>query len=118
MLKKNFEPLFNELETNDELLNYRRLASTFLRRIESNTTLSYVEYTSLIHLNNVNFKNILNSNLSILPYTDGFYDLFNKSFNNCNSNQYLTINFAFEYSYTADTKEVYDIFSTIFINSD
>ena len=75
-----FTPALSLVESEPSLAEYRTMTVTFLRRIESNSTLNYLENLCLLKLSDQDFEKRLDNNLSILPFPNGYIDLKDKQF--------------------------------------
>lgn len=117
-LTEFFGPLLSEVSVNPELATFRPMMTNFIRRLESNATLSYVEHTTLLRLTDDTFTSMLNSDLSILPFMNGYVRLSNKTFAGYDQSQYLSYTFPFRYSFTEDVEEVELIMQKMFLNEE
>ncbi|EQB61937.1 primase [Vairimorpha apis BRL 01] len=117
-LNEFFEPMLTEVSVKPNLATFRPFMSKFLRRLESNATLSYVELTTLLRLTDDRFTSMLNSDITILPFENGYVRLADKTFANYDESQYISFTFPFRFTYTEDVEEVEQIMCKMFLNEE
>lgn len=68
----------------------------------------------LLRLSDSDFENKLDSDLQILPFTNGYFDLMDKTFKAYTEYQIISMTFPFEYRHYDSCEEIERIFMSIF----
>ncbi|EQB60367.1 phage primase [Vairimorpha apis BRL 01] len=116
--KEFFDPLFVAVNSNSDLYVFRTYATALLRRLECNSTLSYIENTCILKLKDDLFTSKLDSNLKILPFLNGYVDLNDKKFYNYDGTQLISMTLPYEFEYTDNSEDIDQIMNLLFLNSE
>ena len=95
VLSTFFNTLIQTILENSKYEKYISRTRSLTRKLECNSTLSYIENRCLLKLIDNEFIYKLLSDLMILPFINGYIDLNTKTFHKYSDDQYITITFPF-----------------------